>query len=626
LLDGEDGVSGYSAIADYAIIGDCHSAALISRAGSIDWLCLPRFDSPSLFGALLDAEKGGRFFIRPRGSFHCRRQYIGDSNVLESTFETDTGVLRLTDLMPVRSEEAKRYQLSPNHEVLRKVECLAGSVEVAVSCDPRPSYGRVVPRISDRGPLGFVSEHGSQLLVLRSEIPLQLRQDRPGVAGTATLQAGERRFISLVYAVREPAVMPPLGDLAEARVQASIRWWQGWADGCRYEGPYRVQIVRSALTLKLMMYAPSGALVAAPTTSLPEHIGGVRNWDYRYCWLRDAELTVGALFDLEQRTEAEAFVSWMIHATRSRRHDLQVMYDVFGETRLTERTLPYLDGYEHSRPVRIGNGAHDQLQLDVYGQVVDSAYQFFARGGRLESISTARLVELGEIVCDRWREPDEGIWEIRSGRRQHTVSKAMCWVTLDRLLRLQTEHGLKMPAQKFARERTAIAKEIESHGWSSALQSYVATFDSEDIDASLLLLGLHGYAGAKSPRMRATLSRVWRELGSDGLLYRYRGADDGLPEGDGTFTLCGFWAVELRARSGELQRASQEFERILRIANDVGLFAEEHDVHSGAALGNFPQAFTHAGLISAALALQRPGLDRMEQARAKTEERASVEV
>jgi GH15 family glucan-1,4-alpha-glucosidase len=615
-------VSGYNPIADYAIIGNCRSAALISRTGSLDWLCLPRFDSPSLFGALLDADKGGNFSIRPRAAFRCRRRYVGDSNVLESTFETDTGVLRLTDLMPVRSEEAKRRQLDPDHEVLRKVECTAGTIELEVCCDPRPNYACAVPRLVDRGALGFIYEDGAQVLVLRSEIPLRVREGRPGVAGEAMLHAGERRFVSLAFAVREPAVLPQLDDAAEARVQESVRWWQAWADRCHYDGPYRAAVVRSALTLKLMTYAPSGAVVAAPTTSLPERIGSVRNWDYRYCWLRDAALTVGALFNVEQRTEAEAFVSWMLHATRSRRRDLQVMYDVYGERRLHERSLPQLDGYAHSRPVRIGNGAHDQLQLDVYGQVVDSAYQYSEHVGTFERISTGRLIELGEVVCQNWRQPDEGIWEIRSGRRQHTVSKAMCWVALDRLLRLHNEHGLAMPAPKFARERSAIGEAIESHGWNPALQSYVATFDSEEVDASLLLLGLHGYAGAKTARMRATLDRVWQELGSDGLLYRYRMTDDGLPPGEGTFTLCAFWAVELRARSGNLAQATQEFERILRVANDVGLFAEQVDVETGAALGNFPQAYTHASLISAALALQRPGADRMQQAKQRESEKA----
>lgn len=593
---------GYAAIGDYAIIGDCRSAALISRDGSLDWLCIPRLDGPSTFAALLDAEKGGCFAVRPTQRYSVERSYIGDTNVLETVFSTETGRVRLVDLMPVISEEEKRRQLSPDHQVLRLIECVAGEVEVEVVCDPRPDYARVVPRLSDHGALGLFYESGAEILVLRSEIALSLSTDRPGAQGQEVLREGERRRISLALAVGEPAVIPPLGTEAEAKIERSIRWWEAWVGTCRYEGPYRDHVIRSALTLKLMAYAPSGAVVAAPTTSLPERLGGVRNWDYRYCWLRDASLTLRALFDIGYTTEGEAFLSWLLHATRLTWPELQVMYDIFGETRLEERELAHLEGYAGSRPVRIGNGAADQFQLDVYGEMVDAAFQFVLRGGRLDRSTARMLVGLGMTVCRRWREPDEGIWETRAGRRHHTYSKVMCWVALDRLIRLHEAGHIKAPVQTFAAERAEIRREVESRGYSERLGSYVSALDGDELDASLLLLAIYGYVDPAAPRMRQTCERIHERLGQDGLLYRYLG-HDGLPPGEGAFGICSFWGVECRARQGEVAKAAADFERVCSYANDVGLFAEEMDPESGTLLGNFPQAFTHVGLINAALTL-----------------------
>jgi GH15 family glucan-1,4-alpha-glucosidase len=452
------------AIGDYAIIGGCRSAALISREGSLDWLCLPRFDGPSVFGALLDRGKGGRFSVRPAGRFTVSRRYIGDTNVLETTFRTETGTVRLVDLMPVASENDKRRHLHTDHQILRMVECVDGEAEIEVVCDPRPRYARVIPRLTDCGALGLCYEHASEMLVLRSEIPLALSADSPGAYGREALRRGERRRISLVVAVGEPAIIPPLGSEAEARIDLSIRWWEEWASHCRYEGPARDQVLRSALTLKLLCHAPSGAVIAAPTTSLPEKIGGVRNWDYRYCWLRDASLTLRALFDLGYTTEGESFLSWLLHATRLTWPELQVLYDVYGETRLPERELDHLEGYAGSRPVRVGNDAAYQFQLDVYGEVVEAVFQYVLRGGRLDRSASRMLAGLGKTVCRRWREPDEGIWEIRAGRRHHTYSKAMCWVTLDRLIRLHERRHVKIPVREFSVERDAIRREIETRG------------------------------------------------------------------------------------------------------------------------------------------------------------------
>ena len=590
-------------IGDYAIIGDCRSAALISRDGSIDWLCWPRFDSPSLFGALLDRAKGGRFAVRPTGRYSSTRRYLGDSNVLETTFHTDTGVARLIDLMPVESEAGKRRAVWADHQILRVIECVQGTVEIEVICDPRPDYARRLPRLHDRGPLGLYYEDRGRAFILRSELPLVLSNDRSQACARLTLHQGERRRLSAVYTEGEPAFIPPLGEEAERRLQASLHWWEAWASRCTYHGPYRAAVVRSALCLKLLAYAPSGAVIAAPTTSLPEKLGGVRNWDYRYCWLRDASLTLQSLFDLGYRDEAEAFLSWLLHSTRISWPELQILYDVHGETRLPEQELDHLEGFAGSRPVRIGNDACAQLQLDIYGEVLDAVYEFICRGGHLDRATARMLTGFGNTVCRRWQEPDEGIWEIRGERLPHTYSKAMCWVALDRLIKLR-EHGhLRIPVERLVQTRAAIREAIERHGYNESLQSYVSVFDGDDVDASLLLLARYGYADPAAARMRHTCARIHERLGRDGLLYRYLAHNDGLPPGEGAFGICSFWAVDSLARQGDVAGAAQLFERVLSHANDVGLFAEEIDPQHGTLLGNFPQSFTHVGLIDAALTL-----------------------
>ena len=595
-------------IGDYAIIGNCRSAALISREGSLDWLCWPRFDSPSLFAALLDKTKGGRFAVRPVGAFSSVRRYVADTNVLETTFRTSAGVVRLTDLMPVCSEEDRGRELWPQHEVLRAIECQSGEVELEIVCDPRPDYARTMPRFRDRGRLGFYYEHCNTVLILRSDLPLTFSDDLASAGGRVTLKAGDRRYLSLAFSQGEPAVIPVLGAGAERKILMSIGWWKQWASRCTYRGPYREAVVRSALTLKLMAYAPSGAVIAAPTTSLPEQLGGVRNWDYRYCWLRDASLTLQALFDLGYPAEAESFLSWLIHTTRITWPELQVLYDIYGRPDLRERELDHLAGFAGSRPVRVGNAAEDQFQLDIYGEVLDAVYQFVQRGGFLDRATRRMLVAFGETLCRRWREPDEGIWEIRAERRQHTYSKAMCWVALDRLLRLHAAGWVRVPVEKFTREQAAIRDQIERDGFNEAIGSYVSVLGGKAVDASLLQLGRYGYADPASARMRSSLRTIQARLGRNGLLYRYL-TDDGLPPGEGAFGICSFWVAAAQGLAGDPEGAKKTFEQLLRHANDVGLFAEEIDPENGVALGNFPQAFTHVGLIDAALRLasgQRP--------------------
>jgi GH15 family glucan-1,4-alpha-glucosidase len=612
----------YPPIADYAVIGDCRSAALISRAGSVDWLCLPRFDSPAVFAALLDRERGGCFSVRPAGGCEVTRRYVGDTNVLETTFRTDRGTLRLRDLMPVASEEEKRSELRPNHQLLRELECVEGTVDVEVTCDPRPGYGRTTPIPRDRGSFGFTFQ-GAPGLLLRSELPLERRVDQPGVDGRALMQAGDRRYLSLTFNLEEPAVVPPFGDVARRRIEQTLRWWENWSAGLRHEGPYRTHVVRSALALKLMTYAPSGAVIAAPTTSLPERIGGVRNWDYRYCWLRDASLMLRVLFDLGCTREGDAFVEWLIDAVRLTAPDVKVMYDVMGEQRVRERELPHLDGYAGSRPVRIGNDAVNQFQLDTYGEVVDAVFQYVQRGGQLGGDVSRLMVGIGETVCRRWREPDEGIWEVRGDRRHHTHSKVLCWVALDRLVRLHEAGVVKAPVARFARVRESIRAEIEARGYDADLGSYTSELGGGGLDASLLLLGILGYTDPGSARMRSTCRRIYERLGTGPLLHRYA-SDDDLPSGEGAFGIAGFWGVEVRARAGDLAAARRDFERLCHYANDVGLFAEEIDPVTGDALGNFPQAFTHVGLISAALALEAAEPRSNERANAISDARHSV--
>jgi GH15 family glucan-1,4-alpha-glucosidase len=591
-------------IQDYAIIGDCRSAALVSRHGSIDWLCWPRFDSPSLFAAILDPKAGGQWCLSPPGVTRSTRHYVAESNVLVTELESAEGVVRVTDLMPIFSEADKRHLLVPEHEILRIVECARGEVEIEARFEPKPSYGCRAAHLHRARGLGIRLEHGAELYTLRSDAALELHNDT-AVSCRFRLRAGERRYFSLTYDTHGPAVLPPLGARCREAAARTVRWWQNWASACRYDGPYREHVIRSLLILKLLAYAPSGAIVAAPTTSLPERLGGDLNWDYRFCWIRDASLTVNVLLELGYDDEASAFVSWLLHGTRLTRPRLNVVYDVHGGTPKREQVLNHLQGYAGSRPVRIQNAASKQLQLDTYGEAIDAVTRLCRAGASLDRETQRMLREFGEYACKNWDRPDHGIWEPRGEPQHHTHSRVLCWTALDRLLELHRAGFLaRLPAEKFEENRRLIRADVEAKSFNARLDSYTQRLDGDTVDASLLLLGWYGYCHPSSPRLSATFRRIRQRLEvAPGLLYRN---EESRPSGEGAFGICSFWAAEHVARGGgSLDDAEAWLQQLLPYANDVGLFAEEIDPKTGEPLGNVPQGFTHVGLVSAALAIEK---------------------
>lgn len=610
-------------IQDYAIIGDCRAAALISREGSIDWLCWPRFDSDAIFSAILDREKGGHWFVKPAGWRQIERNYAGDSNVLKTTFHCENGTAVLTDLMPVATEETEDRLLVPDHEIIRELTCTSGSVQVHVEFRPRPGFGKAEANLCDRKRLGIRLDLGYGVYYLRSTCPMQVRDG--AAVGSVTLSAGDSVQFSLTYSEESPVVLPPLGEWVSQRIEATWMWWQKWAAAEGYDGDHRASVVRSALALKTLIYAPSGAVVAAATTSLPERVGGSLNWDYRFCWLRDASLTVRAMLGLGYYAEADAFINWLLHATALTRPELRILYTVFGENAPRERTLPYLSGYRDSSPVRIGNAARNQLQLDVYGEVIDAVAQYAAIGGTFDRTTQKVLIGFGNYVVKNWSRPDEGIWEPRSGPQKHTHSRLLCWTALDRLIKLQRRGAITgAPVDEYASQREAICRAIKDQAWNDELHSYVSVLGGHDLDASLLLLSYYGFEDARSDRMQSTYRAIRKQLGAGELVYRYDS-----DHSEGAFAMCSFWEVEFLALGGgSLEQADGLYRRLIQYGNDVGLFAEEIDPNSGDALGNFPQAFTHVGLISAALAIKerQRGEKQLPHREKSAEENHAVEV
>jgi GH15 family glucan-1,4-alpha-glucosidase len=600
----------YRPIAEYGLIGDCHTAALISSAGSVDWLCAPSFDSPSVFARVLDAERGGYFAVRPVERFDSETEYAGYSGVLRTTFRTDTGVATLTDFMPIRPGPGPRpfADVRAPRRLVRLFEGVEGKVPFEVDFRPRPGYGATAPVLDVAGESIAVDAGEGYELLLHASVPLGIMG--PAVAGRAAVRAGERAAIVLDLAGDASDAEDVLSQAAH-ELDETLAFWRDWAAGCHYRGPYEEAVMRSAVTLKLLTYGPTGAMVAAPTTSLPEEIGGVRNWDYRYTWIRDAAFAVYALFLAGHVEDGVQFMEWVCDvALRCKPRQLQIMYGLAGEHDLPERTLDHLEGYRGSRPVRVGNAASAQFQLDVYGELLD-CFHTCRRFGKMTPEAVRALwpafARQVQVVADYWREPDSGIWEVRSEPRHFVYSKVMAWVALDRGIKAAEELELPADLPRWWAERAAVRTEVLERGYDAELGAFARSYGERALDAANLLMPLVGFLDARNPRMRATIEATERGLVADGLVYRYVSAEDGLPGGEATFGVCTFWLVDNLIALGRVEEARKLFERTLARATPLGLYAEELDPLSGAHLGNFPQALTHIGLINSAINLARAG-------------------
>ncbi len=590
-------IDGYAPIRDYAAIGDGRTVALLPQDGSIDWLSLPNLDSPSVFGALLDARRGGSFRLAPEVPFEAERRYLPDTNLLETTFRTAEGTVRVTDALTLPDGK-----LGPQREVQRRVEGLSGRVPLGWRVEPRFDYARRPPRIGRRCGVPVASAGGTALAVraFGAGEP-QLSED--AIGGRFDLAAGASAGLALCAAHQEPLILPSRVE-SEARLEHSAESWRRWARERAYEGPWREAVVRSALALKLLVYAPSGAVAAAATTSLPEEVGGERNWDYRFSWVRDSAFALAAFLALGCGQEADAYFWWLMHASQLTHPRLRVLYRLDGGPRARERELP-LAGHRDSRPVRVGNAAAGQLQLDSYGELLQTAWLYATAGNRIDADVAERLAGIADLVCEIWRLPDAGIWEVRSEPAHFTHSKMMCWVALDRAIELAARGVLPARSvRRWRRERDAVREFVEGRCWSAAKRSYVRFAGDEELDAAVLLGVLFGYGEGNGERLAATVEAVRRQLGRGAFVLRYTG-EDGLPGQEGAFLTCSFWLAEALARMGRLEEASELMDALIAFGNDVGLYAEEVDPASGELLGNVPQGLSHLALISAATAIAR---------------------
>ncbi|HEX4718523.1 MAG TPA: glycoside hydrolase family 15 protein [Thermoleophilaceae bacterium] len=584
---------------DYGLIGDMHSAALVGRNGSVDWLCLPRFDSASCFSALLGDEQHGRWLLAPAGEVKATsRRYRPGTLVLETDFTTDDGEVRVIDFMPRRGEGPPR--------LMRMVQGLHGHVPMRMELAVRPDYGTIVPWI-ERASDGVIATAGPDTFRMTTPLPLQVGDGLVRSEFMAIEGARERLTLTWHLSFEET---PPVedADSALARTQA---WWADWSGRCRYEGEYRNEVLTSLIVLKAMTNETTGGVVAAPTTSLPEEIGGVRNWDYRYCWLRDSVLTLEALMAAEYLDEAVAFRNYMLRVGTGDPSKMQIMYGVGGERRLTEFELPELPGYEGSKPVRVGNAASEQFQLDVYGEVANVMYLGAELLGDVEERLWPRWSAIVDHVDKIWREPDDGIWESRGERRHYTYSKVMAWVVFDRALRAAERFGLEGPIDHWKEVRDEIHREVCENGYDQERRTFTQYYGSKELDSSVLNIPLVGFLPGNDERVTGTIDAIARELGRGGFVSRYSTAetDDGLPGDEGQFLACSFWLVSALAWNGRPEEARALFERLLDLSNDLGLLAEEYDVGRKRQVGNFPQAFSHLTLIVAARAISKAEAD-----------------
>jgi GH15 family glucan-1,4-alpha-glucosidase len=596
-------------IEDYAMIGDLQTAALVSREGSVDWLCFPRFDSGACFAALLGGEENGRWLIEPHGpATHVRRRYRHETLILETEWETRDGVVRVIDFMPPR-------ETAP--DIVRIVEGVAGEVDMRTELIIRFDYGSIIPWVQRvGGGNARIAVGGPDALCLRA--PVDVRGEDMRTVGEFTVSEGDRVPFVLTW-FPSHAEWPRAIDPEQA-LRDTEEYWTDFCDRCTFEGAWLGELNRSLIVLKALTYAPTGGIVAAPTTSLPEHIGGVRNWDYRYCWLRDATLTLLAFVHADYVDEARDWRQWLLRAAAGDPADLQIMYGVAGERRLTELELPWLAGYEGSRPIRIGNAASGQLQLDVYGELLDAMYQARVHGLVEDDEAWALQRKLLGYLETGWRQPDEGIWEIRGPRRHFTHSKVMCWVAFDRAVRSCEEHGLDGPVERWRYLRDEIHDEVCRRAYDPSIASFTQSYGSKELDASLLLIPLVGFLPATDERVAETVDAIQRTLMRDGFVLRYlthENGVDGLPPGEGVFLPCSFWLVDCLELLGRHDEAHALFERLLALANDLGLIAEEYDPDEKRLLGNFPQAFTHLTLVNSAfnLAHEHPPMMRRHATR-----------
>jgi GH15 family glucan-1,4-alpha-glucosidase len=610
-------------VGDYALIGDAHTAALVARDGSIDWCCWPRFDSPALFCRLLDARRGGWFRVGPPGEHKAARSYIQSTNVLASTFETAEGKFRLTDFMPVeRLTESRRGEdIAPSHKIMRLVEGLEGAAEVEVSFRPTFDFALAETQLIPHEH-GAVARAGSEALGL--SCPARLQADDSGVLrGRLKVLPGERIWIALAYypdAGGKDIVVTPYA--CDAELERTLAYWREWWHTCRYDGQYAELVRRSALTLKLLTFEPTGALVAAPTTSLPEQIGGVRNWDYRYTWLRDSSLIIYALQLLGYTEEAADFFEWLDRQCMTCRGKLQIMYTIDGESEIPERTLNHLEGYRGSRPVRVGNAAFKQTQIDIYGEILDAVHLYQATtNSPLRREWWDEVKFMADQTIERWREPDCGIWEVRGGPRHFLYSKLMCWVALDRAIKLAEHADAEDDVERWRNASEEIRAAILSEGYNEEVGAFTQAFGEPQLDASALVIPLTGFLPANDPRVLSTVERVQESLTCNGLVYRYL-SDDGLPGGEATFALCSFWLVDNLAMQGRMEEARALFEKVVSYANDLGLLAEEIEPVSGELLGNYPQGFSHLALIRSALNISKCETEGSENQATTSAERA----
>ena len=592
----------YPPIADYGFIGDCHASALVSLAGSIDWCCLPRFDSGSVFGRLLGWDVGGYCQIAPvRTDLDVSREYVDDSLVLVTTWAAGTDELRLTDFFSMREGGADR----PRRRLIRILDCVRGSADVRITVAPRFDYGSIPPWMRRLGERVYVAIGGSDALLVSGDVEF----DESGpheLATTVHVKAGTRIRLSLTWhrpdQVESDAPSATSGDDLDAELEETLGWWHEWSSPGRSGGPYEHEALRSAIVLKALSCAPTGAIIAAATTSLPEVMGGSRNWDYRYSWIRDSQFTVRSLGELGFDNEADGFRRFLERSAAGSAESLQIMYGVGGERRLFEWEVPNLEGYRGSSPVRVGNAASEQLQLDMYGHLLDLAWRWHQRGQSPDDDYWRFLVSVVDAAAERWQEPDRGIWEIRGEPRHFVHSKVMCWVAADRGVRLAEECSREAPLRRWRKVAEDIRDAVETDGVDPEGGHFVVAFGDREVDAALLLVPQSDFVAYTDERMVRTVEVIAKRLDVGGLLARYRG-DDGLAGEEGAFIACTFWLAEAYARMGRMAEAEEAFQRASATANDLGLFAEEFDLTTRTALGNFPQGLTHLSHIAAAVAL-----------------------